>query len=59
MIFAQKIVEVDEYQCLRTVLQKLNHATKFNEYTGGTIKYTGLPKGTKVKVTLEIVEDAL
>lgn len=56
--FAVGVITVDEYGCLESVLEKTDdYKLQFSKYTSGLIKYTNLPKGTKVRVTLEVLED--
>lgn len=48
---------VDEYCSINPFMEKVDEfKLEFSIYTSGVIKYLNLPKGTKVRLTLEIVE---
>lgn len=57
-LFASGVCTVDSYGFVTTHLKKeFDHRSRFDTSTSGGIKYVNLPVGTKVRVTIEVIED--
>lgn len=58
-LYAKADLTVDNMGCVRTVMRKedVHCGHPLNTYTSGLIKYLGLPEGTRVRLTLEVIED--
>lgn len=58
-LYAKADLVVDGFGCVKTSLIKEDgFKSRFNTFTSGNIKYMhDLPEGTKVRVTVEVVED--
>lgn len=57
-LFAEGELIIDDLGSANVVIIKEDeYKQPWNSYTGGLLKYTGLPKGTRLKITLEIIDD--
>jgi len=58
MIIATGEGVVDEYHSVSCAIKKTNvQHEEFNSYVHVDAKYLSLPEGTKVKVTIELIEE--
>ena len=55
-LFAQKVLTVKDLGYVHACLDKVGEFRCSYPYTGGTIKYLGLPKGTLIRVTIEVLD---
>lgn len=46
-----------EFGEFKPIMKKVDQfCTEYSEFTSGLVKYTNIPQGTKVRLTLEIIE---
>lgn len=58
-LFSQSELVVDEYGSVDLHMRKEPEfvPNPYSNYTGGNLKYLMLPQGTRVRITVEVIEE--
>lgn len=59
-LFATGVLKVNDYGYVESILVKEKDfkRSEYDTHTSGLIKYLGLPEGTKIRVTIEVLEES-